>query len=63
MAEQRTFEEGFRDGWEAVAGDAFPPPAIVYPPEGEPRDYQAGFLYGKSEATMRFRPGADPTPL
>lgn len=58
-----TFEDGFRHGWESVAGDAFPPPETIYPPEGDPRDYRAGFQYGKSEAAMRFRPGAEPTPI
>lgn len=63
MSDGRTFEQGFRDGWEGVAGDTFPAPDPVYPPAGEPRDYATGFLYGRAEATTRFKPGAQPEPL
>ena len=58
-----SYADGFLDGWESVAGEAPPPAEIIYPPEGEPRDYRAGFQYGKSEAAMRFRPGAEPRPI
>jgi hypothetical protein len=63
MSGERTFEEGFHDGWESVAGDEFAPPETVYPPDGEPRDYHAGFRYGRSEAATRFKPGLRPEPL
>ena len=63
MSDERSFEQGFLDGWEGMAGDTFPAPDPVYPPEGEPRDYAAGFLYGRAEATTRFKPSADPEPL
>lgn len=57
-----TYEDGYCDGWEAVAGEAPVPEPLTYPPEGEARDYRAGFRYGKSEAALRFKPGTGRTP-
>ena len=53
-----TFEQGFRDGWESIAGDKPLPENPSLPQEGEPRDYECGFRYGRSEASVRFTPGA-----
>ena len=63
MVDDRTYEDGFREGWEGIAGDAAPSPDPVYPPEGEVRDYNAGYLYGRSEAATRFTPGSSPKPV
>jgi hypothetical protein len=60
MAE-RTYEAGFFDGWESVAGKE-PLIALVYPPEGDPRDYHAGFRYGRAEAETHFRPSGSDHP-
>jgi hypothetical protein len=57
--EERTYELGFRDGWESAAGERPMPESITCPPEGEARDYNAGFLYGRSEAELHFKPGGD----
>lgn len=62
---QETYEEGYRDGWEAVAGKEPMPAVMTFPPEGETKDYETGFQYGKSEAITRFTPGGgivDPKP-
>jgi hypothetical protein len=60
--EDGTYEDGFRDGWESVAGKEPLPATLTYPPEGEARDYQAGFQYGKAEATVHFTPGSSDHP-
>ena len=59
-----TYEDGYRDGWEGIVGEEPIPQPITYPPNGEARDYQAGYLYGGgAEAAVRFRPaGADRPP-
>lgn len=57
MAE-RSFEEGYREGWTGVAGDAPLPSDPTCPPEGEARDYAVGFRYGRADALERFKPGA-----
>ncbi len=63
--DEDTYEDGFRDGWETVAADEPMPAKLTYPPEGEDRSYQAGLLYGRSEAAVHFKPGTatrDPEP-
>jgi hypothetical protein len=60
-----TYEDGFRDGWEGIADGEPMPDTLPYPPEGEVRDYHAGFLYGRSEAALHYKPGTgtrDPVP-
>jgi hypothetical protein len=57
----RTFEDGYLDGWMSVAGDALVPPNPTRPPPGERADEQAGFEYGRADALERYRPGADGT--
>jgi hypothetical protein len=52
-----TFEEGYRAGWEGVAGAAPLPAEPTRPPEGTARDYQHGFEYGRADALEEFRPG------
>jgi hypothetical protein len=54
----RGFEEGYREGWLSVAGTAQQPDRPTQPPPEEPRDYDNGFLYGRSDALERFRPHA-----
>ena len=64
MAE-RTYETGFADGSESVAGEQPTPHNITFPPEGHATDYDAGFLYSRAEALIHFRPGTgthDPEP-
>ena len=56
--EDRTYEDGYRDGWESVAAEEAMPEPITYPPEGEPRDYHSGFLCGKAEAALHYKPGS-----
>jgi hypothetical protein len=58
-----TYDEGYRDGWESVAG-LRPLPGDPTPPQaGEPRDYELGFQYGKSDALERYEPtGGDCPP-
>jgi hypothetical protein len=51
-----TYEEGYRAGWEGVAG-AEPLPAVPTCREGEPADYARGFKYGRADALERFQPG------
>ena len=52
-----TFEDGFRDGWGTVAGDAIAPPLPAHPPiRPAETPYQAGFEYGRAEALTRFKP-------
>jgi hypothetical protein len=58
MAEE-TYEDGYRSGWESAAGEQPMPESMTYPPEGEARDYQAGFRYGRSEGLLHFKPGGD----
>jgi hypothetical protein len=55
--DERTYEVGYCDGWESVAGKEPMTVDMAYPPEGDARDYKAGFRYGRSEAEMHFRPG------
>lgn len=57
-----TFEEGYRDGWESVAGNEPVPENWICPPEHEGRDYDSGFQYGKSEAALHFKPGTADLP-
>jgi len=58
MANKGTFEDGYRDGWEGVAGTAEPPSDPTRPPPDEPFDYEAGFKYGRADALERFTPRA-----
>jgi hypothetical protein len=56
VTDERTFAEGYVDGWRGVAGDAVVPPApaaLIRPGETA---YQAGFQYGRSDALMQFPP-------
>jgi hypothetical protein len=67
MAE-RTYETGFADGWESVAGKEPMIGSITYPPARDTANYEAGFLYGRAEALIHFTPGtgtrdAEPTRL
>lgn len=57
-----TYEEGYRAGWEGVAGTA-PLPQSPARPTDDPADYVTGFKYGRADALERFRPGLDPKPL
>jgi hypothetical protein len=57
-----SYEDGYRDGWEGIAGERPIPEPLTYPPEGEARDYQAGFLYGRAEAALHFKPGTSDRP-
>src|SRR4051812_31315628 len=52
-----TFEEGYRAGWESVAGAAPLPSEPTQPPEGILRDYQHGFEYGRADVLEEFQPG------
>lgn len=54
---ERTFDDGYLDGWMSVAGDALLPPDPTRPPPGDRADYQAGFEYGRADALERFTPG------
>jgi len=47
------FDDGYRDGWEAVAGETPLPDNPTRPPPGEPNDYEAGYQYGRSDALLR----------
>lgn len=47
------FDDGYRDGWEGVAGMIPLPSDPTRPIPGEPDDYGAGFLYGRSDALER----------
>jgi hypothetical protein len=60
VADSGTFEDGYRSGWEGVAGKAPLPSSRTRPPEGEPTDYEAGFRYGRADALEQFQPGATP---
>jgi hypothetical protein len=59
---ERTYRDGYRDGWETVAGKEPMIGRMNYPPDDEARDYKAGFLYGRSEAEMHFKPSATNNP-
>ena len=53
------FEDGYRDGWGSVAGDAPLPSDPTRPPPGaEPgkSEFQLGFEYGRADALERFQP-------
>jgi hypothetical protein len=56
------YEEGYRAGWEGVAGAAPLPADPAQPPEGTARDYQHGFEYGRADALERFQPAQTPEP-
>ena len=54
-----TFEDGYRDGWGSVAGDAPLPADPTRPPANELTDitdFQLGFEYGRADALERFQP-------
>ncbi len=54
-----TFEDGYRDGWGSVAGDAPLPSDPTRPPPHEQTDmsnFQLGFQYGRADALERFQP-------
>jgi hypothetical protein len=59
---ERTFEEGYREGWMSVAGDEPVPDNWTCPPEHEAASFDDGFLYGRSEAALHFRPGTGDLP-
>ena len=52
-----TFEDGYRAGWESVAGAAPLPAEPTEPPDGTPRDHQHGFEYGRADGLEAFKPG------
>ena len=54
-----TYEEGYRAGWEGVAGTAPVPPNPTQPPMDESRDYVSGFKYGRADALAQFQPRGD----
>jgi hypothetical protein len=51
------FEDGYRAGWESVAGAAPLPAELTQPPDGSPRDHQHGFESGRADALEEFQPG------
>jgi hypothetical protein len=54
-----TFEDGYRDGWGSVAGDAPLPTNPTRPPLDElsdMSDFQLGFDYGRADALEQFQP-------
>jgi hypothetical protein len=56
-----TFDEGYRDGWASVAGDAPLPPDPSRPnadEESTTEPFELGFLYGRADALERFQPTA-----
>ena len=56
-----TFEEGYRDGWISVAGDAPLPDNPTRPPAEEKSEreaFQLGFFYGRADALERFQPAS-----
>ena len=59
---QKTFAEGYRDGWESVAGTKPTPEDPTFPMDGDPLTYECGFRYGASDAAERFKPGTADIP-
>ena len=55
---QGTFEDGYRAGWEGVAGTEPLPSNPTEPEPDEPRDYATGHMYGRADALMLFTPDA-----
>jgi hypothetical protein len=55
-----TYEQGYRAGWEGVAGTAPLPDDPTQPEPGEPRDYVNGFRYGRADALQHYTPGTAP---
>ena len=58
--DNRTYEDGYCDGWRTVAGDEPTPDSPTRPPEEEwhgKAPFQLGFEYGRSDALERFKPG------
>ena len=51
------YEEGYRAGWEGVAGTAPLPPNPTRPTEAKADDYALGFKYGRADALEQFKPG------
>jgi hypothetical protein len=62
MAIGRTFEDGYRDGWESVAAGEPLPECRAPADDRVESDYKTGFQYGKSEALTRFEPGSGALP-
>ena len=58
----RTFEDGYRDGWESVAGKQPLPDNPTQRAEGDPDDYECGFRYGKSDGVERYEPTGEDYP-
>jgi hypothetical protein len=58
----KTYSEGYRDGWESVAGEEPMPEDPTPRRDGDEDDYKTGFQYGESEASIRFRPGTATLP-
>ena len=54
VEQQGTFEDGYRDGWLSVSGNAPLPHNPPPPPPEEPRTYDNGFRYGRGDAFERF---------
>jgi hypothetical protein len=59
----RTFEHGYLDGWVSIAGDEPLRGEQTQPLPREPRNYDTGFFYGRSDALEHYVPGITPTPL
>lgn len=51
-----TYEQGYRAGWEGVAGTAPLPRNPTRPTEARSDDYPMGFRYGRADALERFEP-------
>ena len=62
MTGDQTFAEGYRDGWESVAGEEPLPVRPTPRADGDEDDYKTGFQYGKSDALMWFEPGTGTKP-
>ena len=50
------YQDGYRAGWEGVAGAAPLPPNPTRPTEAGLDDYALGFKYGRADALERFKP-------
>ncbi|HEU0097491.1 MAG TPA: hypothetical protein VFQ67_01830 [Allosphingosinicella sp.] len=53
-----TYEDGYRAGWEGIAGSAPLPRNPTRPTDARPDDYACGYKYGRADALERFKPGS-----
>jgi hypothetical protein len=54
--EETTYDDGYREGWAAIAGDR-PLPTDPRPRPADPfATYAAGYAYGRLDAIERFVP-------